>query len=228
MSALPAAARETKVKPELGRREQAVSGAIDVLAQLGARGLTHRQVDRHLNWPLGSTSNYFRRRNDLFIAIAECIVQLDLADVAVFEADLAQSDELTIELFADSVVKLFQSWMQPTLRSRTVAGAEILFESTRNPEVDAAARSQIDLAQASFRRIFEQLGSPDPIRSTEFFSVLIVSMYVGLSIAKTVPTEEQLRALVLSWAATSIAQARASDGGEGREVATAHSVRQPT
>src|SRR5262245_42599709 len=42
-----------------------LDAAIEVLAERGTRGLTHRAVDARAGLPLGSTSNRFRTRNAL-------------------------------------------------------------------------------------------------------------------------------------------------------------------
>lgn len=47
------------------RRIALVDAGLAVLAREGARGLTHRAVDREAGVPTGTTSNYFRSRSDL-------------------------------------------------------------------------------------------------------------------------------------------------------------------
>lgn len=47
------------------RRARLADAAITVLAAEGARGLTHRAVDRSAGEPPGTTSNYFRSRGEL-------------------------------------------------------------------------------------------------------------------------------------------------------------------
>ncbi|AQA20766.1 putative transcriptional regulator, TetR family protein [Rhodococcus sp. MTM3W5.2] len=42
-----------------------VDAAIEVLAELGARGLTFRAVDSRAGVPPGTASNYFANRDDL-------------------------------------------------------------------------------------------------------------------------------------------------------------------
>ncbi len=49
------------------RRVALTDAAIEVLAQEGARGLTFRAVDTRAGVPVGTASNYFSSRDDLFM-----------------------------------------------------------------------------------------------------------------------------------------------------------------
>ena len=42
------------------RRTQILDAAVDILADIGVGGVTHRQVDARAGLPPGTTSNYFR------------------------------------------------------------------------------------------------------------------------------------------------------------------------
>ncbi|MEV4108735.1 hypothetical protein [Nonomuraea sp. NPDC049695] len=58
------------------RRERLQDTAIEVLAEHGGRGLTHRAVDTAAGVPLGTTKNYFPTRQALLRAAAERCVEL--------------------------------------------------------------------------------------------------------------------------------------------------------
>ncbi|MCG8970457.1 TetR/AcrR family transcriptional regulator [Streptomyces sp. CL12-4] len=58
------------------RRDRLRDAAIDVLAQSGSRGLTHRAVDAAADVPLGTTKNYFPTRGALLRASTERIIEL--------------------------------------------------------------------------------------------------------------------------------------------------------
>lgn len=55
------------------RRDAICEAAVGLLADGGARGLTHHAVDRRLSLPLGSTSYYFRTRHALLEATGRWI-----------------------------------------------------------------------------------------------------------------------------------------------------------
>lgn len=58
-----------RANPE--RRGQLADAAIEVLAHVGARGLTHRAVDAAAGVPAGTTSRYFRTREALLAGVVE-------------------------------------------------------------------------------------------------------------------------------------------------------------
>lgn len=57
------------------RRAALADAGITVLAEAGARGLTHRAVDASAGTPVGTASNYFPRRDDLVTALVARIAQ---------------------------------------------------------------------------------------------------------------------------------------------------------
>src|SRR5262249_318131 len=72
-----------------GRRRILCDAAIQLLADEGAKGLTHRKVEQRAGLPDGTTSSYFRTRSALLRATAERVAQLDAAE---FEAVMQRSD----------------------------------------------------------------------------------------------------------------------------------------
>lgn len=69
-------------KPNPGeRRRDLCDAAIQLLADDGAKGVSHLKVDRKAGVPDGTTSFYFRTRSALLRAVAERLAELDLADL---------------------------------------------------------------------------------------------------------------------------------------------------
>jgi hypothetical protein len=62
------------------RRRDLCDAAIELLAEDGARGLTHLRVDRRARVADGSTSFYFQARSALLRGATDRVVQLDVAD----------------------------------------------------------------------------------------------------------------------------------------------------
>ena len=117
----------------MGRRDDIADAAIDVLATDGARGLTHRAVDRRLDLPRGSTSYYFRTREALLAAVADRLVELDRADVDRFRED------------PEGLAVIVDHWLRPANRSRLVARFELFLTTSRSSDAPLAA------ARAAFR-----------------------------------------------------------------------------
>lgn len=104
------------------RRVHIADAALAVLAAEGARGLTHRAVDRQLELPHGSTSYYFRTRAALLRAAAERLLEIDSADVeAVGDGGGAA---------------LVARWLAPARRVHLMARFELLLTSARDPSFD--------------------------------------------------------------------------------------------
>jgi DNA-binding transcriptional regulator YbjK len=60
------------------RRDRLRDAAIEVLAEEGGRGLTHRAVDAAAALPIGTAKNYFPTRQSLLLAAAERCAELYL------------------------------------------------------------------------------------------------------------------------------------------------------
>ena len=113
-----------------GRTRQVGDAAIAVLADQGARGLTHRAVDRAAGLPPGTTSNYARTREALLRLALARIAELDRAEGS---AGVAGSG------LADGVAQMVHRWItEPDQRQRFLARLELAFEATRRPELRAA------------------------------------------------------------------------------------------
>lgn len=105
------------------RRERIADAALDILAEHGARGLTHRAVDRALEFSDGSTSFYFRTWSALLLAAAERLVALDLVDISSVSRD------------RNGTASLVALWVSPVRRTRSLARLELLLSAARNPEL---------------------------------------------------------------------------------------------
>src|ERR1700761_7939658 len=63
------------------RRRDLCDAAIQLLADDGAKGLSHLKVDRKAGVPDGTTSFYFRTRSALLRAVAGRLAELDRASL---------------------------------------------------------------------------------------------------------------------------------------------------
>ncbi|GAB2951679.1 hypothetical protein GCM10027203_64490 [Nonomuraea fastidiosa] len=79
----------TLVRKNPERRRALIDAAVEVLAREGARGLTFRAVDAGAGVPVGTASNYFSSRDDLFTQVGGRIYERLLPD----EATIARSRE---------------------------------------------------------------------------------------------------------------------------------------
>jgi AcrR family transcriptional regulator len=100
------------------------------LADDGARGLSHRKVDRAADMPDGTTSFYFRTRSALLQAVAERVAELDLADLSAVSETAGDDESSSIPSRLAQIV--FESSTEPGL-SRTKARYELALVASRDP-----------------------------------------------------------------------------------------------
>ncbi|WP_432180805.1 TetR/AcrR family transcriptional regulator [Streptomyces sp. NBC_00063] len=144
------------------RAEVIADAALDLLAERGMRGLTHRAVDEAAGLPQGSTSNYARTR----LALLEATVRR----LAVRESRVLAVDELPdpaggIHSLVDGMALALHRYLtnHPQL---LLCRYELALEATRRPELrtffDATGRQFHEPLTALLRAA----GSRDPERHT--------------------------------------------------------------
>lgn len=116
------------------RRSALADAAIRVLAEEGARGLTHRAVDAAAGTPRGTASNYFPSRGDLVAALVDRIgrrLESDPRDIPSQTGPLSDR-------------KLFAEYLRDVVRRLSadphvaLALFELRLEATRRPDVAEA------------------------------------------------------------------------------------------
>lgn len=159
------------------RRRLLASGAVALLAQEGARGLTHRRLDRELDLPQGSTSNAFATRDALFAAALASLAEPQLQ--ALRQASEQLPDHMPPGEAAELLVETIFAWLDPAERGGLIARYEFILEATRRP----ALQEQMAELRAAFTQIAHQLarstGHPDPKQ----VAPLLVALTDGVLIA---------------------------------------------
>lgn len=141
--------------------------AIELIADLGMRGLTHRAVDTRAGLAQGTTSAYFRTRKALIEAVVRRLAELDRADLAAgalpADADSPSVvlDDVDMDAVAAAIAGVLDRWMS-TARSRTLARYWCLLEATHHRELRTIlAHGDVMRAQAAAMLT----GAPDPERA---------------------------------------------------------------
>ncbi len=121
----------TRRKPDPDRRRHEICDTtIQLLSEHGAKGVSHLRVDRRAGFPDGTTSFYFRTRSALLRAVAERVVELDLADLqSVADSAPYRPGGSTASPLA---LLVLGGGTEPRL-SRTKARYELTMEATRDP-----------------------------------------------------------------------------------------------
>jgi len=113
------------------RRQALTDAGIRVLAESGARGLTHRAVDAAARVPTGTASNYFASRDELIAALVERIGERLTPDPdAVASPPERARDRALVTDFVRDVARRLTADPHVAL-----ALFELRLEATRRPSV---------------------------------------------------------------------------------------------
>lgn len=116
------------------RRRLLTDAGLSLLAEVGARGLTHRAVDHAAGVPQGTASNYFPRRNELITALVRRISERLTPDPTAVSvpAGKAPDRDLFLAYVRDVLDRLTKN------SDVTLALFELRLEAARRPEVAEA------------------------------------------------------------------------------------------
>jgi AcrR family transcriptional regulator len=167
------------------RTRQVGDAAIAVLAEQGARGLTHRAVDAEAGLPPGTTSNYARTREALLTLTLTRIAEFEAADaVEAGAAELSEPGYSRSELSGSGVsgsgisasgisvvglagllATVLDRWINdPGARRRVLARFELALEATRRPGLRAFYDEMGLGIRVETARLLAASGSADPER----------------------------------------------------------------
>lgn len=136
-----------------------------LIAREGLRGLTHRAVDGEAGLPLGSTSYYFRTRDDLVAACVRRLVEIDLAEIAALGVgDRAMTDGQLADMGAD----LMWHWITVDAH-RHLARYELLLHSRRRPELAAQLREFGGRLRVAIADVLAAQGCAQPASTALWF-----------------------------------------------------------
>ncbi|MGE2727659.1 TetR/AcrR family transcriptional regulator [Mycolicibacterium pulveris] len=172
----------TRRTPDGAQRRRALCDAgIELLAEHGAKGLSHPRVDRRAGVPDGSASYYFRTRAALIHAVAERVAELDLADlrsVTVPDADTSQRGAV-----AKLAAVVMKSLTGDGL-TRTRARIELLLQASRDPAISDAFHANSQTYLRLHRELAErsQPTHADP-SAVEDRTLLTVTFISGLMLS---------------------------------------------
>ena len=174
------------------RYNDLTDAGLRVLAREGARGLTHRAVDTESDVPPGTTSNYFRTREELLDALGKRIFTLLAPTPEVIEsrADREPSIALYVEYVQDIVARVRA---QPSL---SLALMELRLESTRYPDL---ARTLGEILRSNFAAdvaFSEQRGMPGGQREVMLLHFAIDGLVLDLLTASIGLAEDEVDAVV--------------------------------
>lgn len=177
------------------RRRALTDAGLTLLATEGARGLTHRAVDAVADVPPGTTSNYFRSRDDLLQGLVGRIGERLAPDPEVL-ARLGRrkpSRRLYADYLRDIVRRLTEE------RDVALALFELRLESARRPEVADVMGAWLRDGFAADVAFSTAAGLPGGVREVALFHYAIDGLLLDrltTSIDPTTSTDAVVAALV--------------------------------
>jgi DNA-binding transcriptional regulator YbjK len=148
------------------RRTEILDAALQVLAEQGMRGLTHRAVDAAAAIPQGSASYWFRSRSALVTGCMERLLELDLA------VEMPGVLGAGPETFVDVLVQVGVA-MATTGRHRTLARYELSLAAVRDPALRAELVAGGDMIRELGATALARLGSADPAGASAELAALL-------------------------------------------------------
>jgi DNA-binding transcriptional regulator YbjK len=171
----------------MGRVEVLADAAIELVAESGMRGLTHRAVDARAGVPPGSTSAYFRTREALIEGMVRRLAELDHIDFArEVPAPVALDDSTPLapadlDQVAVLSAALLDRWLS-TDRNRTLTRYACLLEASHRPQLRAILGHGGPIRSLA-HALLARAGAPDPPRRGDhlvaFMDGLLFDRLVG-------------------------------------------------
>jgi TetR/AcrR family transcriptional regulator, regulator of biofilm formation and stress response len=155
-----------------GRREQILEATLRVIGRSGRQAVTHRAVAEEAGVPLGSTTYYFKSRDDLLRQALEHVAASEVERYAARAEELRavkSARELADRLIDDLVAAAKD-------RIAYIAEYELWLEAGQRPELREAAQNWCDAEQRSVVGAMEALGSAEPATDAS----LVVAAIDGL------------------------------------------------
>src|SRR4051812_100848 len=148
---------EVATQTTQGRREQILEAALRLIGRSGRESITHRAVAEEAGVPLGSTTYYFKSRDDLLGQALEHVAAEEIERYGQLGEELrgVKSGPALADRLIDELVAAAEDRIAHT------AEYELWLEAGRRPELREAAQSWCDAEQRAVAGALEDLGSSD-------------------------------------------------------------------
>ncbi|GAA2393815.1 TetR/AcrR family transcriptional regulator [Dactylosporangium salmoneum] len=134
---------------EPDRRQRLIEVTLDVIAELGVAGTTHRRVAAAADVPLGSVTYHFASLEDL---LTSAFTHMAETAAAAFDAQMA-----AIEPGTDACGKVVEAMLADLADNRrsAVLAYELYAAAARNPELRVITQAWMDNSRRSLQRHFD-------------------------------------------------------------------------
>ena len=133
-----------------GRRDRLIDVTLDLIAEVGVAGISHRKIAAHADVPLGSMSYHFHGMEEL---LHEAFTRFADTIAASFEARLSAAHNLEQALLA--VVDLVHELSEPASNRDRVITYELYTLAARDPRYRAITSSWMRRSRQELERHFD-------------------------------------------------------------------------
>ncbi|MCW1986036.1 UNVERIFIED_ORG: DNA-binding transcriptional regulator YbjK [Sphingomonas sp. R1F5B] len=173
------------------RRAAIADAAIDILGAQGSRGLTHRAIDKHLGYPEGTTSAYFRRREDLVTATLKVLFDADFRQIRVLFDTLLAREEIDSVSVAQWFAELLEGVRKNQGAKRMLARYECFLMAKRYPDTDRLLQASFALRTVKTQEVFRRLGAGQPNRAATQFEIVLRGIFFTASFVPEILDDNQ-------------------------------------
>jgi DNA-binding transcriptional regulator YbjK len=152
----------------MARRRELLEAAVEVVADRGIGGATHREIAQRAGVPLSTTSYFFSSLDELLLEAMRFFTTELLARLEGVRA-LVVDQRLTPVEAIDALLELLLS--QPS--ATTVAQFEAYLEATRQPEVRAEVKRVMVALERLAEAFLEAAGAARPADGARVFVALL-------------------------------------------------------
>lgn len=181
----------------MARRDDIAQAAMELVAESGTHALTHRRIDRRLDLPEGTTSNYARTRRELMLMVVHQVA--DIAYVRPPDAPMPR----TISEAVDQLTAAFDVVVARGVDTR--ARMALSVDSLQDPELHALLTTDSPVRATVLdqsRRLLDALNVPEvEQRAVDLIGILNGLFYDRLIGHGVHGTRVDAAAVLRSWLA---------------------------
>jgi DNA-binding transcriptional regulator YbjK len=181
--------REPRQERSKARREALLRAAIELLAEGGARALTHRAVAARAGLPPASTTYYF----DTIQQLTDAALALHVSE-RVADLDAIVSGALAAGTSADDVGNRVVEALADRTGDVLIAQFEIYMEAGRNPALQPTVAEALAAFEHFTAMALKSLGARDPEGVAPAFVALLDGFAVH-RVARPRPRDEEVASL---------------------------------
>ncbi|HEY6780380.1 MAG TPA: TetR family transcriptional regulator [Thermoleophilaceae bacterium] len=167
---MTAAERTRQARGEL-RRQAILTAALEVIAERGVAGTTHRAVAERADVPVAATTYYFESLDELLDEALLLFVREEAERLTALSARL-EHEQLAPADIARLLLAELRKFQTDDLPAE-VGQFELYLEAARRPGLREVARQALDLYAEAAEAALRAAGSPRPAEGARLFVALL-------------------------------------------------------